>query len=222
MKILRTWKQGDTCQQGVPIIGFPPEGCGCENESTCCEIEGCCVYPSSCGIGPNSIWFYGEIIFGSGTVFGNTQNGLILEDEFWAIYRNGSRTQLECIGVEFPPSINNVSANLASGYALSFVFIRMVDEVPIPEPITSTLEFSGVIPFETEAVGTLGQCFWNGNTDQVTQLFDEGFSLFFNYENCRWELWSGPINELYAYKEGGMPNGTYISTSTDVENIVIA
>lgn len=223
MKILRTWRQGDTCQQGVPIIGFPPEGCGCENASTCCEAKkDCCVYPASCGLGPNSVWFYGEILFGSGAVFGNTQNGIILEEEAWSIYRNGVQTQRDCIGVEFPPSINNVSANLASGYALSLMFIRIVDEVPIPEGITSTLEFSGVIPSEVETAGTLGQCFWSGLVDQVTQLFDEGFSLFFNFENCRWELWDGPIGGIIGYKTGGMPSGAYISTNTSVENILIA
>lgn len=46
MKILRTWKQGDVCQQGSPVIAFPPEGCGCDNTSICCVAppSECCMY----------------------------------------------------------------------------------------------------------------------------------------------------------------------------------
>ena len=42
---------------------------------------------------PDSINFYGTTISKSGTSYGNTTNGVILEGEKWAVYRNGSRTE---------------------------------------------------------------------------------------------------------------------------------
>ena len=42
---------------------------------------------------PDAINFYGTTLSKSGTSYGNTTNGVILESEKWAVYRNGSRTE---------------------------------------------------------------------------------------------------------------------------------
>ena len=42
---------------------------------------------------PDAINFYGTTLSKSGTSYGNTTNGVILEVEKWAVYRNGSRTE---------------------------------------------------------------------------------------------------------------------------------
>lgn len=42
---------------------------------------------------PDSINFYGTTLSKSGTSYGNTTNGVFLEGEKWAVYRNGVRTE---------------------------------------------------------------------------------------------------------------------------------
>jgi hypothetical protein len=42
---------------------------------------------------PYSINFYGTTLSKSGTSYGNTTNGVFLEGEKWAVYRNGVRTE---------------------------------------------------------------------------------------------------------------------------------
>lgn len=42
---------------------------------------------------PDAINFYGTTLSKSGTSYGDTTNGVILEGEKWAVYRNGSRTE---------------------------------------------------------------------------------------------------------------------------------
>jgi hypothetical protein len=42
---------------------------------------------------PDSINFFGTTLSKSGTSYGNTTNGVFLEGEKWAVYRNGVRTE---------------------------------------------------------------------------------------------------------------------------------
>jgi len=186
---------------------------------TCCTSAAeCCVYPASCGRGPESVLFYGSTLSGDGTTFGDTTNGVILEDGEWAVYRNGVRSTRACLGMATEGSIN-VAASLASSYALSLDFGA--------NSYTATLSFFGSILAESISDLDLfgqaaGQCVWSGSVDQSTQDFSEGISLFFNPENCRWELVSTPLNELFAYLEQDLPVGTYTDATTVLANIIVA
>ena len=69
----------------------------------CCEI-GCCMYPAA-EIGglitendlPNEISISGSSFLRSGVAYGNTTNGIIAEDDVWARYSNGSRSERICL-----------------------------------------------------------------------------------------------------------------------------
>lgn len=199
---------------------------------SCCASSQCCVYPASCGSAPTAIEFYGETLTGAGTTFGDTENGVILESGVWAVYRNGVRTERDCLGLATGGGSVNVAAALATSYALSFDWI--VD--PIADPptvieITATLSYIntagnegviGLVNSEGMLDGAVGQCGWFGSKDQAVQAFDEGFALFFNTQNCRWEITDGTIGTLYGYLESDMPTGAYTSNFVDMENITIS
>lgn len=176
---------------------------------SCCVATECCVYPASCGMGPSSVEHYGTTISGDGTTFGDTTNGVILESGAWAVYRNGVRSTKSCLGLALPTGSADVAATLATTYSLD------VDGPGID--ITSSLAYDGAIAADTadeSVVGNVtGQCFWTGASG--TQDFDEGFVLFFNPNNCRWEITSGPINFVYAYLAAGSPVGSYTSNTTE-------
>jgi hypothetical protein len=175
---------------------------------SCCGGSICCVYPAPCGIGPESIQFFGSTLSGKNGVYGNTTNGVILEDDFWAVYRNGRKRFIACLGITIFGSVS-VSVQLPSSLFLSFNFNS--------ETYTSTLEFSGgpIEGFTNESLfgEVLGQCSWGGAVEQITQNFDEGFILLFNPGSCRWELADGPLSFIYAYREDDSPLGSYISDS---------
>jgi hypothetical protein len=200
---------------------------------SCCESgQQCCVYPASCGVGPEAVEFYGDTLSGSGTSFGDTENGVILESGVWAVYRNGVRTERDCLGLATGAGTINVAASLATSYAMAFDWIYdPISDPPGVLEITATLSYintagnEGVIgSVVSEGIidGAVGQCGWSGSKDQVTQAFDEGFALFFNTQNCRWEITAGPINALYGYRSSDMPTGVYISNFVDMENITIS
>lgn len=173
----------------------------------CCAVGGeCCVYPASCGIGPESVEHYGSTIAGSGTSFGDTTNGVILESGVWAVYRNGSRTTKTCLGMALPSASVNVAAVLSSTYALNVTGPGI--------NISSTLSYDGAIApgvFDINVVGNVeGQCIWTGISG--SQDFDSGFSLFFSPANCRWQIASGPMDAVFAYLAADLPPGSYTST----------
>jgi len=200
---------------------------------SCCESgQQCCVYPASCGVGPEAVEFYGDTLSGSGTSFGDTENGVILESGVWAVYRNGVRTERDCLGLATGGGTANVAAALATSYALAFDWI--ID--PLPDPptvveITATLSYVntsgnegliGIVSDEILFAGAIGQCGWLGSKDQGVQYCDDGFALFFNAQNCRWELSSGSFDVLYAYRASDTPTGAYTSNFVDIENITIS
>lgn len=178
------------------------------------------MYPASCGIGPDAINFHGEIILGSGTSFGNTENGVVLEGTEWAVYRNASRSTRNCLGFAFQGS---VSPALSTSYALSLDAFNG----DFTETFTSTLSFLGdisdiILHADQDFSGAIGQCGWGGGIDQASQNFDEGFVLFFNAQGCRWELTNGPVDFLIAYRESNMPDGVYTSSRESIDNIFIS
>lgn len=200
--------------------------------SCCAAGQTCCVYPASCGVGPDAVEFYGGTLSGSGTSFGDTENGVILEGGAWAVYRNGVRTERDCLGLASGGGTANVAASLASSYALAFDYvIDPLADPPTVEARTATLsnlDFSGnpsaiaMVTDEALFAGAIGQCGWFGSKDQGGQEFDEGFALFFNAQRCRWEISAGPIYDLYGYRESDMPTGVYTSNSVDIQNITIS
>ena len=76
---------------------------------SCCGGPECCFYPAtltSVEEIPDSIRFYGEILTKNENGYGNTQNGTFLEEGVWASYRNGNRTERDCLFTQ---------ANIAEG-----------------------------------------------------------------------------------------------------------
>jgi hypothetical protein len=76
----------------------------------CCEVE-CCMYPAqaladgeySASDLPDNVTVNGASFSLSGTGYGNTTNGVILEGNVWAKYTNGVRSSRPCLiqgGVE--------------------------------------------------------------------------------------------------------------------------
>jgi hypothetical protein len=76
----------------------------------CCDVE-CCLYPAqtladgeySANDLPDAVTFDGTSFSRSGTSYGNTTNGVILEENVWAKYRNAARSTRACLiqgGVE--------------------------------------------------------------------------------------------------------------------------
>jgi hypothetical protein len=196
------------------ISGTRYVSCAC-----CAAGAECCVYPAACGRGPESVVFYGNTLSGDTETFGNTTNGVILEDQIWAVYRNGVRTTRDCLGMALQESSVDVAANLASGYSLSLEFGI--------NAYTASLNFQGGINplFITDLSlfgQTAGQCFWDGAVDQSTPDFDQGIVLVFNPANCRWELASGPLDELFAYREDDSPIGEYTDATSVLANIFVA
>lgn len=171
----------------------------------CCDSNSCCVYPAECGKGPDSVLHYGSTLSGDGTTFGDTTNGVILESGAWAVYRNGARTTRSCLGMATTGSIN-VSANLASSYALELSY-----EGPPAGVINTTLSFGGAITAQAGDPDVVfeadGQCYWTGESG--SQDYDEGFSLVFNPASCRWLLATGPFTYLIGYLDSGSPVGSY-------------
>jgi hypothetical protein len=178
---------------------------------SCCEEDGrCCVYPANCGKGPESVLVNGSIFqetFTGSLVYGDTQNGIALEDEVWAVYRNGSRSTRSCLSFALSGT-SDTGALLASTYSISFTYNSSL--------FSGTLE--GIDDFfqgadcggEGVPCGLMGQCQWSGFALSTTQDFDEGFLLFFNKDACRWELWSGPADAFYAYRDESDLRGEYI------------
>jgi hypothetical protein len=172
---------------------------------TCCTAAAeCCVYPASCGRGPESVLFYGSTLSGDGTTFGDTTNGVILEDGEWAVYRNGVRSTRACLGMATEGSIN-VAANLATSYEL---------EVVLGFPQYTTLSFSGATPPDFESPNfpvTEGHCAWDGVG--FGQDFDNGLKLFFDPTTCRWVITDSGFFGLYAYREDDSPLGSYVDNT---------
>ena len=187
--------------------------------SCCGEELTCCVFPASCGIAPAQIEFYGETLTGNGTTFGDTTNGVILESGAWAVYRNGVRSERDCLGLALPGFTTNVAAVLATSYSLSF---ELLNPPADPEVYTATLSYVGAILAATNPSlsAAVNQCAWAGTDDQLNQDFGEGFALFFNPSNCRWELADGPLGFLYAH--GLNLAGAYTSVVANLDNFVIS
>ena len=187
---------------------------------SCCEDElTCCVFPASCGIAPAQIEFYGDTLDGTGTTFGDTQNGVMLESGVWAVYRNGARSERDCLGLAVDGFSTNVAAVLATSYSLAFELLNPPNDA---EVYTATLSGPETILAVTISSfsSVVGQCGWAGAADQATQNFDEGFKLFFNPSNCRWELTDGPIAFLYAHNSS--ETGAYTSVVSNLSNFIIS
>jgi len=82
---------------GAVVIKDGKVACGC------CEVE-CCMYPATAFDGfytandlPDAVTVDGVNLNRSGTSYGNTTNGVILEGNFWAKYTNSVRSQRNCL-----------------------------------------------------------------------------------------------------------------------------
>ena len=182
----------------------------------CCDsVALCCVYPATCGLGPPSITFYGETLAGSGTAFGDTLNGVILEGDVWAVYRNGQRTTQDCLGLALPEQDEaNVAADLPTNLVLSIEFVSAIPNIsPPPATVESFFSFAGEMIFTGGFLDLdnplLGQCYYSLVDIVPGQFYDEGFVLARNSETCRWELWDSPLGFLYAYRDDADIVGSY-------------
>jgi hypothetical protein len=178
----------------------------------CCQ-EGftCCVYPATCDKGPDSIFFYGQVLERNGFVtYGDTTNGVIREPPVWAVYRNGVRSTLACLSMtyeEFTFDVlpTAVGANLADSYLLTIGSIFGDDEF--------VANFAGASPINNLEPWSGGQCRWDASS--VGTSFDEGVTLIFNSFDCRWEIRNGPLSALFGYRDDDSPVGAYFSDFYD-------
>jgi hypothetical protein len=188
---------------------------------SCCEddVDECCVYPATCGEGPDSINFFGDVLEKNEDElsYGDLQNGVFLEDDQWAVYRNGNRTTKACLGFGLGGQEANVTPNLASSYGFEFTWEgEFIASVFYSGTLTLGDGFGLDVPCGGEdqpICGAIGQCLWAGGISNVsTQDFDEGLGLIFNKNACRWEvLILAAGSDVLAYKEGDQsdPRGSY-------------
>jgi hypothetical protein len=72
---------------------------------SCCEEPECCMYPAQALADgqyieddlPGAVTIDGTSFDRSGTGYGNTTNGVILDENVWAKYRNGARSNRPCL-----------------------------------------------------------------------------------------------------------------------------
>jgi hypothetical protein len=92
---------------------------------SCCDEEECCMYPAqaladgfySASDLPDAVTISGVSYSRSGLGYGNTTNGVILEENVWARYTNGSRSSRACLiqgGVE-DQFADTYTVDIASG-----------------------------------------------------------------------------------------------------------
>jgi hypothetical protein len=219
--------------------------------ANCCDCEGitnpcgpcepalsCCVYPATCDKGPDSILFYGTTISGDGNTYGDTTNGVIREENVWAVYRDGRRSTIICLNISYDvsrPSAqetvveilpSNVAANLASSYLVNLVYKFVnVDGNLEGRSYEIPMKFGGRMGDLFLQVSE-GQCGWF-NSIQDPIFFDAAYYLAFNDKSCLWEFFiAAPIEfggrEVWGIRNSNSPIGPYTSTNGFVENLVIS
>ena len=185
----------------------------CSSALPCGGCEWYCATQSwiaNSGNLPSAVNFYGTSLSLSGTSYGNTTNGVILEGSVWAVYQAGVRTT--------QPSLYsaNISDNFNSTYTLT-----------IPNG-------GGNVPNATVTL-TRNGCIWGGNQTIEGKFWQ--FTLI-NYSQCFQDDWGwevmgiapslGPSGDLFfAYKlddDGipitqGTPTGSYNTSGAAVITI---
>jgi hypothetical protein len=160
------------------------KGCSsCTENLPCAICEWYCATQSwiaDSGNLPSAVNFYGTSLSLSGTSYGNTTNGVILEGSVWAVYIAGVRTT--------QPSLYsaNISDNFNSTYTL-----------------TTISNGQGNVPNATVTL-TRNGCIWYGDQTIAGQLWK--FSLI-NHSQCflgdlGWEILgivpASPLGKTFA------------------------
>jgi hypothetical protein len=191
---------------------------------SCCSDATCCVFPASCGIAPAQIEFYGETLTGNGTTFGDTTNGVILESGAWAVYRNGIRSERDCLGLALPGFTTNVAAVLATSYTLSFDYVNYNtgegNPPDAPVPYELTLVYGGTSFLEAQDRSV---CSWIAESPQGTPLFEDvGAWLIFDPQSCKWQI-SVALDLIVSEKDSDQstPTGAYPNFGPETENLNI-
>lgn len=143
-----------------------------------------------------------------------------------------------CCGCTIFPASCNITnpLPLATSYVYSVTYDADAEgEIYNARELTSTLVRQGnepIIAPEPPFVcgqpgsvpcGAIGQCYWSGVFIGAQEL-DEGLFLFFNKENCRWEIQVSYSGTATAYRPTGEPSpvGIYTSTSPNFTNWLIS
>lgn len=152
----------------------------------CCCDNGCCmyraedfgVYYDAAGL-PDAVTLSG---FGSlsksGSQYGNTTNGVILEDGKWAVYKGGVRTTQSCL----------ISGNVADQFAAQY-------------HISWDLEFFGS---GSTVVTRESLCYWGGGS---TDTYDEVYLTYVNFgyepgnERPTFVIWAVFNEEIFYFAE---------------------
>jgi hypothetical protein len=95
----------------------------------CCDVE-CCLYPAqaladgeySANDLPDAVTVDGTSFSRSGTSYGNTTNGVILEENVWAKYRNAARSTRACL------IQGGVKDQFADTYIIDFPFFDFASQ----------------------------------------------------------------------------------------------
>jgi hypothetical protein len=181
----------------------------------CCDVRRCCVFEAqfaTAGDLPAVINFYGGELTVSGTSYGDTTNGVILEGNEWGIYRDGARTSSACISLPANGATTaNVYAELATSYLLEFTW-QPDGFDPFDLSFTMTLHGNPLSPHTYEAADE--PCLWfstSTTSDPPSQFFDEGVILYRSLGS--WKIYSGvwPDGVIIAIKDSaqGDPAGSY-------------
>jgi hypothetical protein len=179
--------------------------------SCCVEEIQCCIFDAttaSAGNLPESINFYGDTLSLSGTSYGDTTNGVALEGGVWAVYKDGSRRETDCIGLGYDtiPS-RPVSAIMQSAYLVSFDLRFPDDSVQHYE---SAVTFAGTV-----TSWGITECAWLGPGLEL------GVSLY--RLGGIWVVNFGEVDRFGEKTESqGDPVGAYTSVVSNVENISVS
>jgi hypothetical protein len=173
----------------------------------CCGGEvSCCIYSARALANslydshdlPDSISVNGTSFERSGTSYGNTTNGVILEGSVWAKYNNGLRTTNECL---FRNNIVDEFANsflLTVDYGDDFITEQILNRVENPQNPLEILWFADGVPGlpETEAKISYLAC----NDD--AEFYDES-------EWYAWYLFYGTNDPVRKSGNQNSPIGSY-------------
>jgi hypothetical protein len=114
---------------------------------------------------PSAVNFYGTSLSLSGTSYGNTTNGVILEGSVWAVYRSGVRTTQGALMSE------NITDYFNSTYTLS-----LQSTSDPSENVTVTLTRSGCMWIASQTIGTQNWTF-NFSLDSACGMEGLGWTI---------------------------------------------
>ena len=186
---------------------------------SCCAI-GCCMYPAASAVAadlPDAITLLGVgSLAKSGTDYGDTNNGVILETGVWARYLAGVRSTSNCLILgdgNFTVGDNSVEDQFAASYTVNF-------NEPYPErglPATQTFVRESLCVWKS----TSGYDYGTGTIYYDVLTYGSGFGP---YGSTEWEVFAVNMLATWLIKTGAQnsPIGTYSAAAAGVDPISVS